>query len=227
MDNKASLLPNNRTHLEQATSQTLAQGYELNEGELIRSLYNAQTCPAHLLSYLAQAVAVDYWHYDWPEERKREVIHQALAIHRLKGTPQALLTALSNQGITATFREWWQGPNPDWWEPNYTTPETGTVVIQVLITQSEKNHFDQQKMQQLQQAVSYAKRESIQISIELGFRWHPILAISIARAPTKVQSDHQGSFTPLHPHAGITQLTVGGSSGRITLADFEFSGVTT
>lgn len=217
MDNP-SLLPNNQTSLEQLVSQTLSSSADLGSGELIRSLWNAETCLADLLTYLAQAVAVDQWDHRWPEQQKRDVIAHALEIHRLKGTPIALLKALESHGITASLREWWQPHDPDYWLPP-TDVKPGTIVVQTLL--NDNQGVNKSKLQQMDNAISHAKRESIHIAVELGLKWDESLALSLAATPGIMTSDHDAQITPLHPESGETELNIAGSTNAITLADHD------
>lgn len=52
----------------------------------LRDLWRPETCPAHLLPFLAWGLSVDLWEDDWPEGRKRRICSEALKLHRLKGT---------------------------------------------------------------------------------------------------------------------------------------------
>lgn len=52
----------------------------------IRDLWSPWRCPAEHLAFLAWALSVDIWNEAWPEQRKRWVIAESLALHRIKGT---------------------------------------------------------------------------------------------------------------------------------------------
>lgn len=59
------------------------------------SLWNADTCPEHLLPYLAWACSVDFWRETWPAEKKRRVIKNSREVHAHKGTSGAIALALT------------------------------------------------------------------------------------------------------------------------------------
>lgn len=61
-------------------------------------LYRPDTCPAHLLPWLAWALSVDEWDSDWPEQTKRNVIAASVSVHRRKGTRQSVREALDAAG---------------------------------------------------------------------------------------------------------------------------------
>ncbi|MCN7718769.1 phage tail protein I [Escherichia coli] len=68
----------------------------------LNTLWSPDTCPVHLLPYLAWAFSVDRWDRNWPEETKRQVIRDAWLIHRHKGTISALRRAIEplDSGVT-------------------------------------------------------------------------------------------------------------------------------
>ncbi|WP_409161193.1 phage tail protein I [Pectobacterium sp. B2J-2] len=74
----------------------------------LRQLWNPDTCPAHLLPYLAWAFSVDRWDETWPENLKRRVIRDAFFIHRHKGTIGALRRVVEPFGYLIRISEWFQ-----------------------------------------------------------------------------------------------------------------------
>lgn len=99
-----SLLPLNSTALELAIE---AAGFEVTAVPL-RTLYNPDTCPAHLLHQLAWAWSVDRWDETWPEEIKRSVIRSAFHVHAHKGTIGALRRVVEPFGYLIEVEEWFQ-----------------------------------------------------------------------------------------------------------------------
>lgn len=216
-----SLLPANKSQTEQLLSQTFGSTTDLDDDTLIRRLYNAQTCPTELLSYLAQAVAVDTWDHRWNEQQKREVIESALEIHRLKGTPAALLISLENRGIQAKLREWWQQQDPQWWLPPIQA-QPGTIVVHSLL--NDNPGIDKSKLQQMDSAITNAKRHSIHVTLELGLKWDEKLAFSLMRAPQQHTSDRTAQMLPLHPEPAVAALATVGVGQLLVLADFDLQG---
>jgi hypothetical protein len=78
------LLPPNATRFEVALDR--CEDGTLNIPVPLRDLWRPETCPAHLLPFLAWGLSVDLWEEDWPEGRKRRICAEALKLHRLKGT---------------------------------------------------------------------------------------------------------------------------------------------
>ncbi|MDF1687313.1 MAG: phage tail protein I [Parvibaculaceae bacterium] len=91
-----SLLPQNASALEKRLDTVNASRFDLNIR--ISELWNPYTCPIDFLPYLAFAFSVDYWDENWSEEAKREVVAQAIKVHRHKGTPGALKDMLRAAG---------------------------------------------------------------------------------------------------------------------------------
>lgn len=99
----ALLLPPNRTAAETALEQIV--GHQ-DVPVRIREVWNADTCPAELLPWLARAVSVDVWESSWSPEQKRQTIKASLDIHRHKGTIGAVRDALRALGFEARVQEW-------------------------------------------------------------------------------------------------------------------------
>lgn len=86
---QASLLPSNRTPFELAASTVSAERRALPT-DLVKSVWNPDTCPADLLGWLAWQLSVDVWDDDWPETTKREACRNSFLNHRLKTTPAGI-----------------------------------------------------------------------------------------------------------------------------------------
>ncbi|MDO2454699.1 phage tail protein I [Enterobacter asburiae] len=78
----------------------------------LRHLWNADTCPANLLPWLAWAFSVDRWDENWPEATKRDVIRAAWFIHAHKGTIGAVRRVVEPLGYLINVTEWWQTNDP-------------------------------------------------------------------------------------------------------------------
>lgn len=70
-----------------------------------RSLWSPWTCPAAILPWLAWALKVDEWDAGAPDDRKRQIIADSIAQHRIKGTAYALKRALSQLGYDVEVDE--------------------------------------------------------------------------------------------------------------------------
>ena len=105
-----SILPPNAAPAELALEQAIVtSGPDLSP---VAQLMDPDTCPAHLLGWLAWAMSVDTWDAGWSEPVKREVIRNSVSVHRLKGTRAAVMTALEALGFNVDLTEWWEEAAP-------------------------------------------------------------------------------------------------------------------
>lgn len=88
----------------------------------LRALWNPDTCPAHLLPWLAWALSIDAWKDYWPEHIKRARVRTAIAIQRSKGTSKSVRQVVEAFGGQVVLREWWENSPP-------TTPHTFDMVL--------------------------------------------------------------------------------------------------
>jgi len=92
-----SVLPPASTPIER-TADAVAEQRLARMPAIVTSLWNADTCPAPLLPYLAIALSVDEWNDGWGVDKKRAVIKESRYIHQHKGTPAAIRRALTAIG---------------------------------------------------------------------------------------------------------------------------------
>lgn len=92
-----SLAPPNSTSPERALFGAVEEAFDAIEVPIAR-LWDADSCPAELLAYLAWALSVDEWDPDWPEETRRDVIRASANVHRHKGTLGAIRDAVAAAG---------------------------------------------------------------------------------------------------------------------------------
>lgn len=136
-----SLLPLNHTPLERAIEVAADEDLKAT----LRTLYNPDTCPAHLLYQLAWAWSVDRWDDDWSEAIKRSVIRSAFFVHAHKGTLGALRRVVEPFGYLIEVQEWWQA------EP---AGVPGTFALKVGVADSG---IDEQTYQELTRLIEDAK----------------------------------------------------------------------
>lgn len=119
------------TSLIPLNSVTLERGLEASADEQtvipLRTLYNPDTCPAHLLYQLAWAWSVDRWDNTWSESVKRAAIRASFYIHKHKGTIGAIRRVVEPLGYLVKVQEWWE-----------TVPEgiPGTFALEVGVLET-------------------------------------------------------------------------------------------
>jgi len=99
------LLPDSATHFER---ELAALSAELDDIDpiVIETLWDAWRCPAALLPWLAWALSVDVWEDGWAEPVKRQAIADSPDYHRIKGTVQAVTSALALAQRPFELTEW-------------------------------------------------------------------------------------------------------------------------
>ena len=102
----ASLLPSNRTPLEQALAQVSMEKPDLPN--VLRRMISPDTCPVALLPWLAIQRSVDRWDPEWSEAIKRKVIKDAFEVHKRKGTVSALRRVVEPFADIIDITEWHQ-----------------------------------------------------------------------------------------------------------------------
>ena len=99
-----SLLPSNRTSLEQALAQ-LSNG-DVGLANVLRQVHSVDNCPAPLLPWLAIQRSVDRWDPQWSETIKRKVVKDAFEVHKRKGTVGALRRVVEPFADILDITEW-------------------------------------------------------------------------------------------------------------------------
>ncbi|MDQ0124264.1 phage tail P2-like protein [Pseudomonas lini] len=104
--NDASLLPSNRTPLEQALAQVGLENPGL--ADVLRDTKSPEHCSANMLPWLAIERSVDRWDPEWSEDIKRKAVRASFEIHKRKGTIAALRQVVEPFADIIDITEWWQ-----------------------------------------------------------------------------------------------------------------------
>jgi hypothetical protein len=86
MTDPVTLLPRNYTPYEESIEVMGGARLDALGPELIDSVIDPETIPFALLPWLAWQLRVNIWDPGWSEARKRWVVANSIALHRLKGT---------------------------------------------------------------------------------------------------------------------------------------------
>ncbi|MBW0238696.1 phage tail protein I [Pseudomonas sp. D1HM] len=100
----SSLLPSNRTPLEQALAQLSTGDFAL--ANVLRQMHSVDSCPAELLPWLAIQRSVDRWDPEWSEAIKRKVVKDSFEVHKRKGTVGALRRVVEPFAEIIEITEW-------------------------------------------------------------------------------------------------------------------------
>ncbi|AZE04196.1 phage tail protein I [Pseudomonas chlororaphis] len=160
-----SLLPLNSTLLERGIEVATEEVTEIP----LRTLYNPDTCPVHLLPYLAWAWSVDRWEPSWSEPVKRAAIKASYYIHAHKGTIGALRRVVEPLGYLIEIIEWFN-----------TVPEgvPGTFALKVGVLETG---ITEEMYQELERLIDDAKPVSRHLTgLAISLETQGALNISVA-----------------------------------------------
>ncbi|TDJ77637.1 phage tail protein I [Pseudomonas putida] len=185
-----SLLPLNSTALERAVE---AAGVD-DAAIPLRTLYDPDTCPAHLLYQLAWAWSVDRWDDSWTDAVKRSVIRSSFYVHAHKGTIGALRRVVEPFGYLIEVQEWWQ-----------TEPlgVPGTFAVKVGVAEEGISEETYRELSWLIDDARPVSRHMTGLVISLETAGRVYLATSIS------EGDELDVYPPL-----AVDLEVSGSIGR-------------
>lgn len=116
-------------------------------------LYDVDNVPASLLPYLAEQFNVlgdAGWDVADTDDKRRELIKEAIALHKLKGTRYAVQRALDLVGVMATVEEWWER------DPQ-GVPHTFSIALNPKNQPAGAPAIDAQLIAQIQRVVSFWK----------------------------------------------------------------------
>jgi len=161
-----SLLPLNSTQLERAMEAAFFEKTIVP----LRDLYNADTCPVHLLPHLAWAWSVDRWDYRWSEATKRAAIKASYYIHKHKGTIGALRRVVEPLGYLIEIVEWFQ-----------TVPEgvPGTFALKVGVLDTGITEEMYQELERLIDDAKPVTRQLTRLAISLETPGNLDIAVSL------------------------------------------------
>ncbi|SMX27294.1 Phage tail protein (Tail_P2_I) [Pelagimonas phthalicica] len=152
MSDLPTLLPPNARKVEYDLEQLSSRLQGM--ADPVAALWDAEICPVHLLPYLAWAFSVEVWDASWSEQQRRQVVIDAIKIHRRKGTVGAVRKALAGIGFRTDLTEWFEtGGEPhtfridafgdDVFEAGFgINPELFHLVTLILVNvKPERSHF--------------------------------------------------------------------------------------
>ncbi|MFP3372430.1 phage tail protein I [Pseudomonas sp. SIMBA_068] len=103
-----SLLPHNSTLLERSLERAGELGVD---PEIIRGVADSARCPPNFLPWLGWALKVEGWEAANTDAQRRALSHEAIPVHKTKGTVGAIRRVLKAVRVNAEFKDWHQIPN--------------------------------------------------------------------------------------------------------------------
>ena len=128
-------------------------------------LYDVDNVPASLLPHLAEQFNVlgdAGWDVTDTDDERRELIKQAIALHKLKGTRYAVQRALDLIGVVAMIVEWWER------DPR-GVPHTFSIVLSLKDQPIDAPAIDAQLFARIQRVVSFWKPARSHFTTAVGF----------------------------------------------------------
>jgi phage tail P2-like protein len=147
-----TLLPPNATVLERGLESVINQ---TPPPIVLGSIINADTCPIDLLPWLAWSLSIENWSNEWDDSTKREAVKKATYVQSIKGTREAVESAVVALGGKAFIVEWFEQSPPgpphtfllavnlrgqDGQAP--TQAYIDSVIAEVNRTKPARSHFD-------------------------------------------------------------------------------------
>ncbi|MBK4990214.1 phage tail protein I [Pseudomonas sp. S36] len=199
-----SLLPLNSTLLERVLEA--ARDHDLDP-DIIRGVADSARCPANFLPWLGWALKVEGWEAAYTDDQRRELISEAIPVHRTKGTVGAIRRVLKAVRVNADFKEWHQIPN--------AAPYTFQVTAWANENRpGEGSIISPQLEQRLRTLVDAAKNERSHYTFRLGARFDGGLTMANAsQAWLLHRRSVEAQAVPLDPSAQTLQF-VNAAQGR-------------
>uniref|UniRef100_UPI00209C2132 phage tail protein I n=2 Tax=Pseudomonas TaxID=286 RepID=UPI00209C2132 len=168
----------------------------------LRTLYNPQACPAHLLYHLAWAWSVDRWDDEWSEPVKRAAIAASFFIHARKGTIGAIRRVVEPLGYLIDVLEWWE-----------TVPQgiPGTFALKVGVLDTGITEEMYQELTALIDDAKPVSRHMRELAISLETTGTFYMALSVS------EGDEIDVYPPVQRDIDVTGFV--GLGGRETTID--------
>ena len=192
-----SLLPSNSTFLERVLEAV--RDHDLDP-DVIRGVADSARCPANFLPWLGWALKVEGWEAAYTDDQRRELISEAIPVHRTKGTVGAIRRVLKAVRVNADFKEWHQIPN--------AAPYTFQVTAWANENRpGEGSIISPQLEQRLRALVDAAKNERSHYTFRLGARFDGGLTMANAsQAWLLHRRSVEAQAVPLDPSAQTMQF---------------------
>jgi len=206
------LVPALRNDLNMRALETLAARLSgLNLAPSV--LYDFDHVEASALIHLAEQFNVlgdAGWDIANTEAKKRALLKEAVALHRIKGTPYAVKRSLELLGVNATVTEWFQ-----------TTPkgQPYTFILDAQVTDQPAGApaIDAARTDQIKRVVSFWKPASRHFTLRVGLGMTTSLRMASVFSGKQCLNT-QGAMLPLDVAAATSLRTASLFSGAQMLA---------
>ena len=166
----------------------------------IASQWDPYNCPVEMLPWLAWSLSVDNWQENWPEHVQRDVVANAVKVHKHKGTVGAVKRALASLHLKIEFFEWFEEVHDVYLAP-YQSGEPNTFIFiawanDELYT-SRQIVLDQSLYDEIYRVTNQTKPQKAHFDFLVGVKMSSAM---LAGAISK-QSISKRSYAQVLPHA--------------------------
>ena len=191
-----SLLPINATLLERSLEAASEQGID---PDIIRGVADSARCPPNFLPWLGWAWKVEGWEAANTDAQRRELIREAIPVHKTKGTAGAIRRVLKAVRVNADFKEWHQIPN--------AAPYTFQVTAWANENrEGEGSILSPQLLERLRALVEATKNERSHYTLRLGARFDNALGLANA---SQARSLDRRTLDPLMLQPDVLSQPIG------------------
>lgn len=191
-----SLLPINATLLERSLEAASEQGID---PDIIRGVADSARCPPNFLPWLGWAWKVEGWEAANTDAQRRELIREAIPVHKTKGTVGAIRRVLKAVRVNADFKEWHQIPN--------AAPYTFQVTAWANENrEGEGSILSPQLLERLRALVEATKNERSHYTLRLGARFDNALGLANA---SQARSLDRRTLDPLMLQPDVLSQPIG------------------
>jgi len=215
MADVTTILSPNATDLERSIEQSATGAIERLPVPL-RELWNPDTCPLHLLPWLAWAVDVEMWRSDWPEAVQRNAIKASIGVHNHMGTGASVRQALDALGASIEITEWFQSGG---------APHTFdlTAWASANIVQSSKPILDQSLYDTLLASINETKPARSHFTFRVGARFTDGVAVAVTMGGAALMRRNATTSRP--PLSAMGGMISAVTSSLATVARFPMEAI--
>jgi len=215
MSDVTTILPPNATDLERNIEQSATRAIEQMPVP-IRELWNPDTCPLHLLPWLAWALDVEKWQSDWPEAVQRATIKASINIHNHMGTRASVRQALNALGASITMTEWFQAGGAA-----HTFDLTAWANANIV--QAGKPILDATLYDTLSEVVNETKPARSHFTFRVGARFTDGIAVAVTMGGAAIT--RRGATTMRPPPSAMSGMVSAVTSSLATVARFPMEAI--
>lgn len=170
-------------------------------------VYDIERVPESLLPHLAEQFNVlgdAGWDMATTEAKRRALIKEAIALHKLKGTPYAVQRSLDLIGVVALITEWWERTPKG-------VPHTFSIAVSLKDQPVDSVTVDAARLEKIKRAVTFWKPVRSHFTMAVIFDQGATLGVQIASVFSgSIRVASSGALLPFEVsgHLGALMATI-------------------